>query len=122
MLATPALAAPVAAPVAAPAAAPAVAPAAAPAADVPVPVATAVTNALSVAGRGRLVNGGAGQAFTRRAVLRDAGGATHVRLDRTYRGLKVLGGDVVMHVDRAGTVRSAAAPSPGRCRSRPGPP
>ena len=35
------------------------------------------------------------------AVL-DSDGASHVRYNRTYRGLPVLGGDVVVHLDRAG--------------------
>ena len=35
-------------------------------------------------------------------VIRDPGGATHVRLDRRYRGLRVVGGDLVAHLDPRG--------------------
>lgn len=44
-----------------------------------------------------LVWGGADQAFSARVALADDDGAEHVRFDRTYRGLRVLGGDVVAH-------------------------
>ena len=40
--------------------------------------------------------------------LRDADGTTHVRLARTYRGLPVLGGDVVVHQAPDGTYRGAS--------------
>ena len=44
----------------------------------------------------------------------EAGGAAHVRYIRTYRGLRVYGGDVVVHTDAkgayAGTSNSLAAP------------
>ncbi len=36
-------------------------------------------------------------AFRSRSVLLDRDGTSHVRYDRTYRGLPVLGGDVVVH-------------------------
>ncbi|KAA1418024.1 M4 family metallopeptidase [Nocardioides humilatus] len=40
----------------------------------------------------------AGQAFkVTGTTLRDADGSTHVRLERTYRGLPVIGGDLVVH-------------------------
>jgi len=38
-----------------------------------------------------------GQAFSATATVRDADGSTHVRLDRTFHGLPVIGGDVVVH-------------------------
>ena len=38
-----------------------------------------------------------GQAFQVKSMLVDRDGTTHVRLDRTYRGLSVLGGDLVVH-------------------------
>jgi Zn-dependent metalloprotease len=38
-----------------------------------------------------------GQAFRVQETIEDAGGATHVRMDRVYRGLPVLGGDLVVH-------------------------
>jgi Zn-dependent metalloprotease len=37
------------------------------------------------------------QEFTPKDAFTDADGTTHVRLDRTYRGLPVLGGDLVVH-------------------------
>lgn len=40
---------------------------------------------------------GSGQVLTVRDVIVDADGATHVRFDRQYRGLRVLGGDLVVH-------------------------
>ena len=40
---------------------------------------------------------GAAQAFQVADALVDADGTRHVRLDRTYHGLRVLGGDVVVH-------------------------
>lgn len=46
-------------------------------------------------------------AFTARSVTVDADGTEHVRLDRTYRGLRVIGGDMVVH-SRAGTLQSAS--------------
>ncbi len=55
-----------------------------------------------------LVASGADQ-FTERAVTVDANGNSHVRYDRTYHGLAVLGGDVVVHLDRAGGYRAATA-------------
>lgn len=60
----------------------------------------------------------AGDAFAARDVIVDPDGAEHVRLDRTWRGLPVLGGDVVIHADAAGrlvgasgTLRSALRPA-----------
>ena len=41
--------------------------------------------------------GTAGITYTVTDTIRDADGATHVRMDRSYRGLPVLGGDVVVH-------------------------
>src|SRR5690606_17485073 len=38
-----------------------------------------------------------GQAFTVRSTIVDPDGARHVRMDRTYRGLPVVGGDLVVH-------------------------
>jgi len=72
-----------------------------------------------------------------RDVIRDADGSTHVRYDRTFAGLRVIGGDLVVHqttsgvavrTDRAGsgtvavasataTVSRQAATSTGRLRA-----
>jgi Zn-dependent metalloprotease len=46
---------------------------------------------------------GADQAFEVRDVVVDANGADHVRFDRTYRGLRVIGGDLVVHESRDGS-------------------
>jgi Zn-dependent metalloprotease len=55
-----------------------------------------------------------GQAFRSVSTLRDANGTTHVRLQRTYRALPVLGGDLVVHQDAgaewAGVSQTLAAP------------
>ncbi|GHJ49202.1 peptidase [Catellatospora sp. TT07R-123] len=50
----------------------------------------------------------AGQTFTLRGVATDADGTQHVRMHRYYEGLPVLGGDVVVHLDRAGAYRGAS--------------
>ncbi len=39
-------------------------------------------------------------------VIRDADGTTHVRYNRTYRGLPVVGGDLVVHSSPAGAIES----------------
>ncbi len=66
-------------------------------------------------------------AFIPRATLIDANGTEHVRFDRTYRGLPVIGGDFVMH-SRNGrvegvsqtlrtTARPAVVPKVGKSRA-----
>jgi Zn-dependent metalloprotease len=47
--------------------------------------------------------------FVERGVTVDANGDTHVRYDRTYHDLPVLGGDLVVHLDGAGGYRAATA-------------
>ncbi|WP_215455309.1 M4 family metallopeptidase [Streptomyces sp. ATCC 21386] len=49
----------------------------------------------------------AAQGTTVRDVIVDADGAQHVRYDRTYRGLPVLGGDFVVHLAPGGAFRGA---------------
>jgi Zn-dependent metalloprotease len=46
---------------------------------------------------------GADQKFTAAGVLVDANGTSHVRLQRSYDGLRVVGGDLVVHQGRVGT-------------------
>lgn len=69
-----------------------------------------------------------GQEFRSVATVRDADGDTHVRLERTYRGLPVIGGDLVVHqgpearwggVSQTLTtpVRLAVKPKVGRARA-----
>ncbi len=49
-----------------------------------------------------------GQEFAARSTLTDADGTTHVRVDRSYRGLPVLGGDLVVHRGPGGAWRGAS--------------
>ena len=51
---------------------------------------------------------GAGQELEPVATLKDANGATHVRMNRTYEGLEVVGGDLVAHQTKAGSVTSVS--------------
>jgi Zn-dependent metalloprotease len=57
--------------------------------------------------RGR-VAAGPDEAFTVKDVLVDPDGTEHVRYDRSYRGLPVLGGDVVVHDAADGSFRSVS--------------
>jgi len=50
---------------------------------------------------------GAKQALDPVAALSDSTGTTHVRMDRTYAGLRVVGGDLVVHTTKAGRVTSS---------------
>ena len=74
-------------------------------------VAGAVTALRQHAGELRLTKG---QAFRATDTVLDRSGASHVRMDRTYRGLPVLGGDLVVHQAAdgswAGVSRTLAAP------------
>jgi Zn-dependent metalloprotease len=49
-----------------------------------------------------LTHFGAGQALSARDVIVDGNGVEHVRFDRTYKGLRVLGGDLVVHTAASG--------------------
>ncbi|MDQ0683723.1 Zn-dependent metalloprotease [Streptomyces achromogenes] len=70
--------------------------------------ATALDNAAEVlADRAAALGVTAGQATSVRDVVVDKNGAQHVRYDRTYRQLPVLGGDFVIHLAPDGTYRSA---------------
>ncbi len=51
---------------------------------------------------------GDGQAFTVTDALVDPDGTSHVRMDRTYRGLRVLGGDLVVHQTSDGAWKGAS--------------
>ncbi|MFD4543798.1 hypothetical protein [Streptomyces bauhiniae] len=62
----------------------------------------------SVAEHPRAVRASARDTFRSRAVEVDADGTRHVHLDRSYRGLPVLGGDVVVHSDADGDLRQAS--------------
>jgi zinc metalloprotease ZmpA len=49
-----------------------------------------------------------GQGFVERDTIVDADGTTHTRLDRTFRGLSVIGGDLVVHQGPSGALKSAS--------------
>ncbi|MER7558682.1 M4 family metallopeptidase [Nocardioides sp. NPDC126508] len=51
---------------------------------------------------------GAGQELEPVMTLKDADGATHVRMHRTYQGLEVVGGDLVAHQTKSGTLTSVS--------------
>ncbi|MCL8013505.1 M4 family metallopeptidase [Streptomyces sp. AS02] len=76
--------------------------------------ATALENAASVlADRAASLGLTAAQDTTVRDVVVDADGTQHVRYDRTYRQLPVLGGDFVLHLAKDGTYRSASRATAG---------
>jgi len=52
---------------------------------------------------------GAGYAVQVVSVLVDRDGSLHIRMDRTYAGLPVVGGDLVVHLTRSGRWRGAGA-------------
>ncbi len=54
------------------------------------------------------VHGGPGQTYIVRGVLLDPDGGAHVRFDRSFRGLRVLGGDFVLHHDANGSFRGVS--------------
>ena len=51
---------------------------------------------------------GADHAFALEDSITDADGSAHARLSRTYRGLRVIGGDLVVHTDRLGNFRNSS--------------
>lgn len=51
---------------------------------------------------------GAEHSYTAADTLLDDDGSQHVRFDRQYRGMKVIGGDLVVHSDRNGAFRHAS--------------
>src|SRR5690349_21505824 len=55
-----------------------------------------------------LARAASGQTFRAGQALVDRNGSTHVRVDRFYRGLKVVGGDMVVHNDARGRLRSVS--------------
>ncbi|HEY8653670.1 MAG TPA: M4 family peptidase, partial [Dermatophilaceae bacterium] len=58
------------------------------------------------AAAGRALGLTTGEKLVVKDVITDADGSTHVRYDRTFDGLRVIGGDLVSHRDNAGTVQS----------------
>ncbi|MEY4760831.1 MAG: hypothetical protein RLZZ200_687, partial [Pseudomonadota bacterium] len=51
---------------------------------------------------------GADDRFAARDVVVDADGTEHVRLDRWHKGLRVIGGDLVVHSNNGGTLRGVS--------------
>ncbi|GAO06486.1 M4 family metallopeptidase [Streptomyces lydicamycinicus] len=49
---------------------------------------------------------GAQEKLVVKDVIKDADGTTHTRYDRTYAGLPVLGGDLIVHTAKGGAVKS----------------
>lgn len=56
----------------------------------------------SLAAQPAMAKSSASDAYQVKRVIIDANGASHVRFDRTYKGMPVLGGDFVVHNDAAG--------------------
>jgi Zn-dependent metalloprotease len=51
---------------------------------------------------------GSGEKLVVKDVIVDADGSTHVRYNRTFDGLRVIGGDLVSHLDKAGKLKSVS--------------
>ncbi|MEV4937393.1 M4 family metallopeptidase [Streptomyces zaomyceticus] len=59
---------------------------------------------------------GSDERLVAKDVLIDAGGSRHVRYDRTYRGLSVIGGDLVVHLTEDGTITGSDLAHQGAIR------
>src|SRR5581483_10522483 len=62
----------------------------------------------SLAGHAAQILGGPGQQYPFVTAVTDPDGAVHVRFNRTYQGLPVLGGDFVVHASRDGAIRAVS--------------
>src|SRR5262245_3598475 len=81
----------------------------APTADpVPTPAAAVARAKAAVDGNLGVLRATGADAFTVRDVVVDRDGSSHVRMDRTIGGLKVLGGDVVVHQAKDGSWKGAS--------------
>src|ERR1035437_5903411 len=60
------------------------------------------------AAAGRALGLGSGEKLVVKDVITDADGSTHVRYNRTFNGLRVIGGDLVSHLDKAGKLKSVS--------------
>ena len=56
-------------------------------------------------------------AYALRDVIVDADGSAHVRFDRSYKGLRVIGGDVVVHANARGELRDYSETLRGAVRT-----
>lgn len=61
-----------------------------------------------IAAQPKRINGSGADTYAARDWIVDRSGAEHVRFDRRYRGLPVLGGDFVVHQDAAGRLASVS--------------
>lgn len=66
------------------------------------------TEQIHAADAGRALGLGKGEKLVVKDVMADRDGWTHVRYDRTYQGLRVIGGDLVSHLDPSGRIRSVS--------------
>ncbi|GAB1640269.1 M4 family metallopeptidase [Krasilnikovia sp. MM14-A1259] len=72
----------------------------------PITPSFAVDHATSaIRGHATAFAAGAGDTFASRGVLVDADGTSHVRFNRNYLGLPVIGGDVIAHLAKSGDLR-----------------
>jgi Zn-dependent metalloprotease len=55
---------------------------------------------------GKSIGLGVGEKLIAKDVITDGDGSTHVRYDRTFDGLRVIGGDLVTHREKSGKLRS----------------
>jgi zinc metalloprotease ZmpA len=69
---------------------------------------SAVRALAGIAANPKLALAGPDDSFLVRAVLVDPDGREHVRFDRTYRGLPVIGGDVVVHDGPGGAIEGVS--------------
>ncbi|BCJ54524.1 peptidase [Actinoplanes sp. NBRC 14428] len=77
-------------------------------ADATAATAAPAPDPLSPSAHRAAVKASAADAFTVLATAKDADGATHVRYQRTYQGLRVLGGDFILHGAKDGALRSTS--------------
>jgi Zn-dependent metalloprotease len=60
------------------------------------------------ASAGRALQLSSGQKLVVKDVIHDANGSTNVRYNRTFNGLRVIGGDLVSHRDKSGKITSVS--------------
>ena len=60
------------------------------------------------ASAGRALGIGLGEKLIVKDVITDADGTTHVRYNRTFNGLRVIGGDLVSHRSKSGKIKSVS--------------
>jgi Zn-dependent metalloprotease len=70
--------------------------------------AAAAPDPLSPTAHRAALKASAADAFAIKATAKDADGTTHVRYSRTHRGLRVLGGDFILHGTKRGASRQAS--------------